>query len=102
MRLDEIIIGVLSDAPVEEKKSETPQYVDNHRTLTIMEKRKIIYRNINNLAEEDKKDILGIVLTNGYGALLRSCPEGCVIDMTTIDATTINQMYGLLDFKLNQ
>lgn len=69
--------------------------------LSTPEKRKIIFRNINKLTPVMKLDIVAVVVTRGMGSLIKSCSEGVVIDLNNLDPDTINQMYYMLDYKLN-
>lgn len=101
MNFNDIILNSMNHDEKIEQKNNTNSSTSMPAVTSTAEKRRTIYRNINKLSVADKQDVLAVIVTKGLTAMIKSCSEGIVINLNNIDIDTINQMYYMLDYKLN-
>lgn len=71
-------------------------------TVPIEEQKRYLKRHIDTITVEDRKSIGNILVMNNKRNLLHACAEGTVINLDSIPAGVIEQMYNLMMYKMNK
>jgi len=66
------------------------------------EQKRYLRRQIDAVSIEDRKSIGEILIVNGKKSLMMWCSEGTVINLDALSDEIIEQMYDLLEYKLNK